>query len=265
MNILKITSLIFVAYLIVGCTNKTEFKKQLSKTLNENPELLFDIIKKNPAKFMMVVQESAKEAQKDMAQQKKLAQEKKLTEAFENPLKPQIDSSRYIRGPKEAPITIVEYSDFECPFCARGFNTVENLMKKYPGKIRFIYKHLPLNFHPPAMIAAQYFEAVALQSQDKAFQFHDAIFNEQSKLKNGEKFLTSIAKKLGVNLIKLKKDINSKEVQTRIENDLQEARKFGFSGTPGFLINGIPVKGAFPADYFVDIINKLKAKGKLNL
>jgi protein-disulfide isomerase len=264
-TVLKISSLAIVAYLITGCSTDKQFRAQLEKTLSENPEIVFKTIQNNPAKFMSTLEVAARSAKEDMAKQAKVRQEKQLEDSFSNPLSPEISSRDVIKGPKDAPITIVEYSDFECPFCARGFNTVTDIMNKYPGKVRFIYKHLPLSFHPSAMLSAQYYEAIALQSPRKAMKFHDMIFAQQAKLKMGEAFLTKLAKELKVDLLKLKKDINSDQVASKIEADISEAKKFGMSGTPGFIINGIPVKGAYPAEYFDEIISKLKTKGKLIL
>jgi protein-disulfide isomerase len=140
-----------------------------------------------------------------------------------------------------------------------------DLLKKYKGKIRFIYKHLPLSFHANAMNAAKYYEAVRLQSHDKAIKFHDKVYKNQKKLKKGEVFLRSVAKKLGVNMTKLKSDINSDKVMARIKEDMAEAAKFGFQGTPGFTFNGIPVKGAYPVTYFNGIVEELKKRGKVKL
>jgi len=180
---------------------------------------------------------------------------------------PKIRKDEAIRGNRNAEIVLVEYSDFECPFCTRGYKTVRELMKKYGKHFQFIYKHLPLSFHPNAMPAARYYEAIRLQSNKKAFQFHDEIFANQRKLKSGEKFLKAIAKKVGADMSRLASDLKSKSAQinNRIKEDQQEAAKFGMSGTPGFLLNGIPVKGAYPTSHFVKIINKLKEKGKIAL
>ena len=265
MKFLKLTGLVLVAYFITGCSSDQKFKDQLEKTLKENPDIIFNTIKENPSAFIQTFQETGKIVQEKMVKERKEQEDQQLKNAFSNPLIPTIDKSTLIRGNTDAPITIVEYSDFECPFCAKGFDTVEAIMKKYPGKVRFIYKHLPLSFHPQAMISAQYYEAIALQSKEKAFKFHDQIFKNQSKLKQGEKFLSKIAKDLKVDLLKLKKDINSELINSRITNDINEAKKFGFSGTPGFILNGIPIKGAFPAEYFDEIISKLISEGQLKI
>ena len=139
------------------------------------------------------------------------------------------------------------------------------LMNKYEGKIRFVYKHLPLSFHPQAMPASQYFEAIRLQNPDKAWQFHDKIYKDQRKLQNGEAWLKSIAKELRVDMKRLEIDVKSEVVQKRIDEDMAEAGKFGFQGTPGFIINGIPVKGAYPINHFEGIVEELKKRGLLSI
>src|SRR5690606_11223853 len=106
-----------------------------------------------------------------------------------------------------APVTIVEYTDFECPYCARGAQTMKELEKKYGEKVRLTVKHLPLPFHRRAMISAQYFEAIALQDKQKAWKFKEAVFENQDGLKSGgEFFLEETAKKVGADTARLKKD-----------------------------------------------------------
>ena len=259
---MKLIILTLIALIVSAC-NVSE--KQLAETLKKNPKILTDAIKENPAEFIEALNEAVKSAQGDLRKKQEEAERKKLEESFDNPLQAQIRDDEYIRGPKDAPITLIEYSDFECPFCTKGFKTVQDLMDKYGNKIRFIYKHLPLSFHPNAMPAAQYFEAIRLQSEDKAGKFHDKIFADQGGLRKGEKFLKKLAKDVGADMNKLAKDVESKAVKERIAQDMAEAKKFGFQGTPGFLLNGIPVKGAYPTSHFVQIVEQLKEKGKLSL
>ena len=195
----------------------------------------------------------------------KRKEEEAQAKEFESPKNPLIRPDESIRGTKGAPLVLVEYSDFECPYCTRGLNTVQALLKKYDGKLQFIYKHLPLDFHPNAMLASQYYEAVRMQNEEKAFKFHDEIFRKQRQLKKGEKFLKPLAKGLGVDMGRLAKDIKSDKVKKRIQQDIEEAAKFGFQGTPGFLINGISVRGAYPPEHFDKIIAKLVEMGKVSL
>lgn len=261
----KIVSLISMLALLTGCMSDSQFKDKLAKVLAENPEVLTEAIEKNPDKFVTSLQKAIKDAQASMAKRREEEEKKQFEEFFENPLKPEISDAMASIGPDNAPIVLIEYSDFECPFCKRGYDTVNELLSRYEGKVKFIYKHLPLSFHPNAMPAAQYFEALKLQSDKMAFSFHDKIFDNQGALKNGEKFLKKIAKEVGANMSKLEKDIKSEKVMARIQADLKEAEKFGIQGTPGFVLNGVPIKGAYPVDEFERIIGELKKRGKLDI
>ena len=257
----RILALAVIAMLVTACTSKDELKK----LLKENPDIITEAIEANPDKFIDALNNAVKAAQEGQGKKREEEEKKALEDSFNNPLVAEIRSDETFRGPKDAPITLIEYSDFECPFCSRGFNTVMELMDKYKGKIRFAYKHLPLSFHPQAMPASQYYEAIRLQSEEKAWQFHDAIYKNQRALQNGEKFLKEEAKKLKVDMAKLAKDVKSEAVQKRIDADMAEAAKFGFQGTPGFLLNGIPVKGAYPTAHFDGLIEELKKRGKISL
>lgn len=265
MKKILITALGALILLSTGCVSNDKMKEQISQILKDDPKVLTDAIEKHPAEFIQALQNAAKNAQDVMGKKREDEEKKKLEESFDKPLVADIRSDESIRGPKDAPITLIEYSDFECPFCSRGYETVQALMKKYDGKIRFIYKHLPLSFHEQAMVSSKYYEAIRLQDEKKAFAFHDEIFKNQTKLKNGVTFLDSLAKKVGADLGKLKKDLNSEAVTKRIDADIAEAGSFGMQGTPGFLLNGIPVKGAYPTEYFVNLIDELQKKGKLKI
>lgn len=252
---MKFLSIISVLVLsLVACTPSKNGLKQL---LVENPDIIFEVIEKHPDTFLETVNKAAREAQVKQRENAAKAEQDQFEEEFKNPKKPEINASMAAQGPADAPITIVEYSDFECPYCSRGYRTVQEVKEKYKGKVRFIFKHLPLDFHPMAMPAAQYFEAIAKQSPEKAYKFHDLVFENQEKLKTGkEKFLEDTAKKVGADIAKVKKDMTSDEVTKRIEADMEEAKKFGISGTPGFIINGVSLRGAYPADKFAEIIDR---------
>jgi protein-disulfide isomerase len=253
--LLAISSLAFIA-----CAPSSS---QLKKALEADPTILADAIKKNPAEIMEAIQTAARDAQKTMAERAAKDEEKTREEEFKNPKTATMPEGRAYYGPKDAPVVVVEYSDFQCPFCKRGFETVEAVLKKYDGKVRFMYKHLPLEFHPLAMPAAKRFEAIALQSTEKAYKYHDEVFKNQDKLgAEKEKFLDAAAKKVGVDMAKMKKDMEGEEVKKRIDSDIAEARQFGFQGTPGFLVAGISLKGAYPLPEFEKIIDKVLAEKK---
>lgn len=253
----KITLALVALLAVVSCTQDSASLKEM---LKKDPTILTDAIKANPAEFIDALNQAVQEARKGDAKKQAEAEKKQFEDSFKNPLKAEIRKDETFRGSKDAPLTLVEYSDFECPFCSRGYKTVQSLLEKYKGKIRFVYKHLPLSFHPNAMPASQYYEAIRLQSEKKAWKFHDNLYENPSKIKLGEKYFKSVAKKLKVNMKKLAKDVKSKKVQDRIDADLAEAKKFGFNGTPGFLLNGIPVKGAYPESHFVKIVDELKKR-----
>jgi protein-disulfide isomerase len=254
---------LFLTFVLLAsaCTSKDDLKKMIK----DNPEIITEAIEANPSKFIEALNKAVKVSQEGEGKRRQEEDKKALEDSFNNPIKPNFRADESFRGKKDAPITLVEYSDFECPFCSRGFNTVMELMNKYEGKIRFVYKHLPLSFHPQAMPASQYFEAIRLQNPDKAWQFHDKIYKDQRKLQNGEAWLKSIAKELRVDMKRLEIDVKSEVVQKRIDEDMAEAGKFGFQGTPGFIINGIPVKGAYPINHFEGIVEELKKRGLLSI
>ena len=185
------------------------------------------------------------------------AEKKAFEDSFKNPLTPEITGNTRIRGEKKAKYTLVEYSDFQCPYCVRGFQNVEELRKKYGKDLRFIFKNLPLAFHAQAMPAAQWLEAVAMQSPEKSWTFHDTLFANQDKL--GVEFFKATAAELGLDVARCEADAQGQPVKDRIAADMAEAEKFGFSGTPGYLLNGVPVKGAYPVDHFDGIIQKIEA------
>jgi protein-disulfide isomerase len=232
-------------------------RDELKKALDANPDLVLEALKKaDKAKFFELVVDAQRDFQmaKQAEEEKREAEE--LENAFKNPLKPALDSKTRFRGDKNAPITLVEYSDFQCPYCQRGYRTVEQFREKYGKKVRFVFKHLPLtNIHPEAMPSAQWMEAIALQNEEKSWKFHDKLFENQDKL--GDAFYRQVAKELGVDVEKAAKDAKSKAVQDRIDADMAEAKKFGFSGTPGFLINGVPLRGAYPLPHFDKIVERL--------
>ncbi len=235
----------------------TPSASQLKKAVENDPSIVFVAIEKDPEKFIEVVNKAAQDAQR-RGQEKMQQEENQARESeFTNPLKPEIEEGRVIFGNASAPVTIVEYSDFECPFCSRGYNTLKQVEEEYKDQVRVIFKHLPLDFHPMAMPAARYFEAIALQGHDKAEKFHDMIFENQEDLKTKkEAFLKDAAKKVGADLNKLSKDIDNPKIMERIQKDMEEARKFNITGTPGFIINGVSLRGAYPFAEFKSIIDR---------
>ena len=158
-----------------------------------------------------------------------------------------------IRGRSDAKIMLVVFSDFQCPFSKRGQDTALALKKKYGDNLMFVYKNLPLPFHPEGMPSAK--AAAAAAKQGKFYEYHDKLFENQDKL--GEPLYVQIAKDLGLNMQKFNADRNSKEIEDQIKADLAQASSLGFNGTPGFALNGVKILGAYPIDHFEKVISAL--------
>ncbi len=226
----------------------------LKKMISDNPDIVIDSIKENPDKYMEALAQAQQAYTMKRRKKQRQNEQTEREEEFQNPKQPDVSGKRVWFGDKNAPITIVEYSDFQCGFCGRASKTVEKILKDYKGKVRVLYKHLPLPSHPQAMIAAQYYEAVGRQDSKKAKMFHDKIFAKQGDLSKGEPFLKGLAGDLSVDMKQLQRDL--KKVEEVVRKDSQEASQFGFSGTPGFLVGGVSVAGAFPYPHFKEIIDR---------
>lgn len=173
-------------------------------------------------------------------------------------VQPVLDTGRLVRGNPTAAITIVEYTDFQCPYCARGSQVLEEVLARYEGQVRVLLKHLPLEkLHPMAMSSARFFEALALQDPQLAWRFHDRVFADQKALAGGEASLRSIAQSLGADVQRLDRDLASPLVRERIAADLQESERFQFDGVPAFAVNGRVIEGAQPAIVFFRVIDGL--------
>ena len=254
MKYIKNFTFVLWGFVLMGCSVS---QKQIQQALEDNPEILVSVINKNPVKVIQALNDAARVAQKQSRKDQIEKESKRVENEFKNPLKPKLSKDRVLWGKPNAPITIVEYADFQCFYCARSSKTVKQLKSDYSGKLRLIYKHLPLGFHQHAKPAAQVFEAIRLQSKKKASQFHEKLFANQKKLnEGGEKYLFTLAKKIGVQMTQLKKDMKSDKVQGILDSDKAEAERFQFSGTPAYVINGVSVRGSLPIQEFKKIIDR---------
>jgi protein-disulfide isomerase len=237
---------------------QTVDRQRIAEVLRSNPDILVDAIKSNAPAILAALNKAAAEEQSRLQQEAEKAEKKAFEDAFANPLRPAIDDVRRIRGSATAKYVLVAYSDFECPYCQAAYETVEELRKRYGSDLQFVFKHVPLPFHEHALAAAKWFEAIAAESPDAAWKFHDLLFQNQEKL--SVDFFRQTAADLGLDVAKCEERTSRPEIQKRIEADVAEAQRFGFTGTPGFLLNGVAVKGAYPPDHFVEIIHRLEAK-----
>jgi len=157
-------------------------------------------------------------------------------------------------GPADAPIVIVEFSDFQCPFCKRFYDeTYQQLLSAYPGKIRFVYRHLPLtSIHPEAFPSA---EASMCANEQNAFaEYHDKLFENQDRL--GRELYTQIASDLNLDTATFEDCLNTEKYKDLVQQDSDFALNLGVQSTPTFFINGLAIVGAQPLEAFKQVIDK---------
>ena len=147
-------------------------------------------------------------------------------------------------GPADATVTIVEFSDFECPYCSLAANVANQVKEKYAGKsVRFVFRHFPLSFHKNAHLASQ--ASLAAMEQGKFWEFHDLLFENQKAMTRSD--LESHAKKLGLDLAKFNKALDAGTFKAAVDADMQMGMKVAVQGTPTMFINGERV--ANPTDF----------------
>ncbi len=152
-----------------------------------------------------------------------------------------VSARDHAAGPSDAPLTLVEYGDYQCPYCGAAYPVVKRLQKTLGKKLRFVFRNFPLTqAHPYARIAAEAAEAAALQ--DKFWEMHDLLFEQQTLLK--PEILPLWAKKIGLNVEQFGNDIEQAVVEKRIKEDRQSGIRSGVNGTPTFFINGTRYDGS---------------------
>lgn len=225
---------------LVGCATN---ESQLKEALRKNPKIIFDIIEENPEQFIEVVNRAAQKAQQKQYEKQVSEMKEEQEKDIKNPKKPKLTDDRRLAGDSSSKITIVEYADFQCPACRMAYESLNEFKKKYKGQVQFYYKHMPLDFHKMAFPAALYFESIKVQDTTKAIKFYDLVFENQRQMSD-ENFLKKTAQAVGADLKRLQQDMKSDKVKQVIEEDMAEFQKFGFTGTPVILINGVALLGA---------------------
>jgi len=146
-----------------------------------------------------------------------------------------------VRGPIDAPVTVVEYGDFECPYCGQAEPVVRELLREF-GDVRYVWRHLPLSdVHPNARLAAEAAEAAS--DQGAFWEMHDLMFANQSALRPDD--LIAYAEQLGLDVERFTNDLNAHAGAARVAEDIDGADLSGVSGTPTFFINGRRHYGAY--------------------
>lgn len=215
----------------------SDLTEAVAKVLKENPDIILDALRENDQELYSILEVAAETKRRKDARAEQIKQLKK-------PFKPAIDPKRILHGNPDAEVTIVEYSDFQCPYCKRMSEAVDEALKELDGKVRFIFKNYPLRNHKSASLAAYLFEAVALQSKDVAWKFYHKLFENQEKLDDlGNEGIRNLAAEAGADLAKLDQDLRNDIIRQRMAADAAEFKEFGFKGVPVLMMNGIVVPG----------------------
>lgn len=151
-----------------------------------------------------------------------------------------------VKGNENAKVTVVEYSDFQCPFCKRGSDMLPQILNEYGEKVKIIFKQFPLPNHNWAKNASIASLCSYEQSNDKFWDFHDKVFQKQKEINlenSGDKF-KEVANEVGLDIPKFESCLNSEEIEQRLENEIKEAQSLGVRSTPTFIVDGLMVPGA---------------------
>lgn len=167
---------------------------------------------------------------------------------------PAVTADDHVRGNPNAKITMIEYSDFECPFCGRHKPTLDQVLAQYGDDVNLVYRHFPLtSIHPNAQKAAEASECAG--AQGKFWEYHDILFDNQTALTIPS--LKAYAGQLGLNQAQFDNCLDSGEFASKVTKQAQEAQAAGITGTPGTFVGDQLVRGAFPLATFTQIIDGL--------
>ncbi len=165
------------------------------------------------------------------------------------------------KGPADALVTIVEWSDFECPHCGRGAKTMDQLFERFEGKVRLVFRHNPLSGHRNAQAAAE--ASLAAADQGRFWEYHDMLFQSREELgERGAVVLVDIARRLDLDMPRFERALESRQHRPRVLADMALLRELGHGGTPLFFINGRLVQGARPLADFVRVVEEEEARAR---
>ena len=241
----------------LACGTREPSSEQIQALLVRKPEILYAVIDSHPAEFMAAVDRAARASQGVRQAQAARSDSLRIKDELQHPKRAVIDH-RAVLGNPRAPITIVEYTDFECPFCRRERDVLAELFKHYGDSIRLVVKQMPVTeLHPHAMDGALMFEAVARQNPNSAYKLYDDLYEHQERFaRDGQRYLEQAIARIGVDVPRALRDQRSDALRAVVAADMAEGRAFGFTGTPGFLINGVSLEGTHPAEAFERIIDR---------
>jgi protein-disulfide isomerase len=246
--ILAWVGLLSVCFLLGSCSTFSSLNKEVAVN-SELEQQVLQIIRDNPE----VILESVQAYQQNQQDSLKEQRQSFLNQIQENPQAIIADSPT--QGATDGEIVLIEFSDFQCPFCSRAHGTVKQFMDRYQDQVTLVYKHLPLTkIHSEALPAAR--ASWAAQQQGKFWDYQDGLFAQQKDL--GEDLYLELAESLNLDLEQFNRDRNSDAALEAIQADVQLATGLGASGTPFFVMNGETFSGAVELSKMETVLAEVK-------
>jgi protein-disulfide isomerase len=164
-----------------------------------------------------------------------------------------VGSDDHSHGPATAPVTLLEYGDYECPYCGAAYPVAKAVIKHFGSKLRFVFRNMPLSeMHPYAELAAEAAEAAG--AQGKFWEMHDALYEHQPEL--GPKLVQTLAQRLKLDLKRFDDDLVSHRFRDRVKHDFMSGVRSGVAGTPTFFINGERYDGSLDENSLTEIVQR---------
>jgi protein-disulfide isomerase len=252
---------------------KTEIEGRVRKVSDSDIKKFYDELSKGRGGQIPPLEKVSEQIKRKLTQDKSVERKDQYFEELKKKYKvaytmsrPKIDvtvGENPVKGSPKAPVTIVEFSDFECPFCKRVEPTLDKVMKEYKGRVNLYFRDFPLEFHQKAKPAAHASRCAG--EQGKYWEYHRKLYDKQEL---GDENYLKYATELKLDVDKFKKCNEEQRFEASIKKDLEEGQKLGVTGTPGFFINGVFISGAQPYEKFKSVIDEelktSKTKGSGN-
>ncbi|MDL2266563.1 thioredoxin domain-containing protein [Desulfovibrio sp. OttesenSCG-928-G15] len=229
-----------------GAIDKEEFRAVLREVLAEDPDIILEVLKERSEDVLDI-------AQQGNALRKRKAMVAQWRQDTQTPKKPDL-KQRAFRGGQKAPVTIVSYSDFTCPYCRQAEYVIVQILKKYGANVRVTFKPLPKDT-PESQAAAKLSTAAFMLDPQKGWKVFDALFDGIADFEhNQDAFVKRLCADTGLDQKALAAKAESEAVQSRLDADREEADGLGISGTPYFLVNDLLIRGAVSRELFEEAV-----------
>ncbi len=238
---------------VASASSATEPAAQLETLLKAHPELILDVLRRHSEELLDIVQ---------MGSEKRRSSTLRKQWELDMTKRKDVDiKGRPMGGAADAPVTVVAYSDFLCSYCRMAAFTIGNLMKRYPGKVRFVFKQTPKT--QTGIAAGRWFLAAYSLDKAKAWKMYALTFDRQKEVEDSvDSSMRAIAKDAGFDVARLEAALAAQtaELNAMMDADAAEAQRLGFDGTPYFLVNDLIVRGALSLENFSDAVEMALAQ-----